>query len=94
MRTDGIWNYGALLDLRRMAGSPSVSDLGRLMMSARKSGPQGEHVGPMAVVAIDPALYARACAYKALRPPEPFDVFSNRAEAEAWLVMHTTRANP
>ena len=90
MRADGIWTYGSLYDLRRMTGSPSASDLGRLMMSVAKSGPSGEHAGPMAVVATDPALYARACAYKMLGPPGRFDIFSNRAEAEAWLAVQTT----
>jgi hypothetical protein len=90
MRADGTWSYGILYDLRR---SPTLSDLGRLRENVGQPGPQGEH-GPRAIVVSDPALYARMCAYKALGPPGRFDVFSNRAEAEAWLAEQTTRANP
>jgi hypothetical protein len=94
MRADGTWTYGALYDLRRMSGSVPLSDLGRLMAGASQRGPNGESVGPTAVLVTDPVLYARACAYKALSPPQRFDVFSNRAEAEAWLAAQTMRANP
>jgi hypothetical protein len=93
MRADGTWTYGVLYDLRRMTGSPTLSDLGRLRESVGQPGPDGEH-GPRAVVISDPALYARICAYKMLGPPGRFEVFSDRAEAEAWLAVHTTRPNP
>lgn len=92
MRADGTWSYGALYDLRQMAGRPSLSDLKRLREGAGQLGPGGEQAGPMAVLAIDATLYSRACAYAALGPPGRFDVFSDRDEAEAWLVMHTPRS--
>ena len=94
MRADGILAYGTLYDLRRMSGNATLSDLARLMEGASQPGVSGESVGPTAVVLTDQRLYAKACAYKSLGPPGPFDVFSNRSEAEAWLAAQTTAPNP
>jgi hypothetical protein len=94
MRAEGTWTYGALYDVRRMVGRPSLSDLKRLRDGAGQLGPGGEQAGPMAVVAVvaTDQLYSRACAYAAMGPPGRFDVFADRGEAEAWLVMHTPRS--
>ena len=88
-RADGTWSYGSLYDLRRMTGKPSANDLRRLLEAASQPGPRGELPGPTAVLALDPTLYGSACAYAALGPPGHFDVFSDRLDAEAWLVTHT-----
>ena len=93
MRADGTWSYGILYDLRRMSGSPTLTDLGRLRESVGQPGPDGKH-GPRAVVVSDPTLYAKLCAYKMLGTVGRFDVFSDRAEAEAWLAVHTTHPTP
>ena len=90
MRSDGTWAYGALYEMLRMAGRPSVEDLRRIMEGAAMPGPNGEHAGPMAVVAADPALYGTACAYAAMGPPGKFNVFADRADAEEWLTEHTS----
>ena len=89
MRAEGTWSYGSLFDIRQMAGHPSKADLERLLEGAGRLGPDGEQAGPMAVIAIDPDLYATACAYLLMGPPVLFNVFSDRDEAEAWLVAHT-----
>jgi hypothetical protein len=92
MRAEGVWTYGALYDLRQMTGRPTRSDLERVLDGAGRPGPGGERPGPTAVLAVDPGLYASACAYSAMGPPTHFNVFSDRIEAEAWLVMHTAVA--
>jgi hypothetical protein len=92
MRTDGAWNYGSLYDIRRMTGKPSVGDLRRLLEAASQPGPNGEALGPTAVVVTNPTLYAMACAYAALGPPAAFEVFPDRPQAEAWLETHLKRS--
>jgi hypothetical protein len=85
MRAEGVWNYSRLNDLRRMSGKPSVSDLRRILDAASQPGPYGQAPGPIAVVVTDPTLYGMVCAFAALAPPGAFGVFSDRAEADAWL---------
>src|SRR3981081_1680757 len=89
MRADGAWTYGVLYDLRRMMGRPAAHAPRGLLEAASQPGPRGELHGPTAVLALDAALYGSACAYAALGPPGLFDVFSDRLDAEAWLVAHT-----
>lgn len=91
MRKEGAWAYGLLNDTRLMVGRPSVDDLKRILERASHAGPNGEHAGPIAVVASDKGLYAAACAYAAMGPPGRFDVFTDCAEAEAWLDSHLPR---
>jgi len=88
MRTEGVWSYSTLNDLRRMSGRPSVSDLHRLLEAVGQPGPDGQTRGPVAVAVTDPTLYGKACAYAALGPPGAFEVFSDRAQAEIWLGTH------
>ena len=89
MRREGAWSYGLLCEMRRMSGSPSANDLHRILEGAAQPGPQGERAGPTAVVIADRVLYATACAYAAMGPPGKFDVFTDRMDAESWLVRHT-----
>jgi hypothetical protein len=91
MRREGTWSYGLLCEMRRMSGSPSATDLRRILEGAAQPGPHGEHAGPTAVVIADPVLYGTACAYAAMGPPGKFAVFTDRIDAEPWLVSHTLR---
>jgi hypothetical protein len=93
MRAEGVWSYSTLQDLRRMSGRPSVSDLRVILEAGRQHGTDGRARGPIAVVVTDPMLYGMACAYAALGPAGAFEVFQDRAEAEAWLAQ-TSRSAP
>jgi hypothetical protein len=88
MRAEGVWGYAVLYDLRRMTGNPSISDVRRILDAAASPEPDGQRPGPIAVVNLDPEMYAKACLYAAMGPPSPFEAFRDLPEAEAWLASH------
>ena len=83
-RGDNASAYGVLYDLRGMTGEPTVADL-------RQSMSQIGLRGPIAILATDPAINARACTYAALgHSMLTFGVFREWDKAEQWL---TTKLN-
>jgi hypothetical protein len=74
-----------------MTGNPSIADVRRILEAAGTPEPDGQRPGPIAVVNIDRALYAKACLYAAMRPPSSFEAFRDLAEAKAWLARHDRR---
>jgi hypothetical protein len=62
-RGEAVGDYGMLYDLRGLTGEPSIADLRQFMSeAARTNRPRG----PLAILASDPVIYARACTYAAL----------------------------
>jgi hypothetical protein len=88
MRAERTWSYASLYDIRRMFGKPIVSDLRRLLEAASQPGPEGQTLGPTAVVVTDATLYGMACAYASLGPPSAFEVFQDVIQADIWLAVH------
>jgi hypothetical protein len=84
-RLEGGWTFGLLYDLRLMVGQPSIEDL-RLFSRTMTPRPGEPQRGPVAILATDREMYARACAYTGLvQAPARVEVFRARDEAEAWL---------
>jgi hypothetical protein len=92
MRTEGVWSYSTLYDVRGMSGNPSIAELRRILEVHRQPGADGRHAGPVAVVVTDPLLYVMACAYAAFSVPGGFGVFRDLQQAETWL--RTTAQSP
>jgi len=89
-RAEGIGGYGMLYDLRRAAGEATIDDLRQFLTAAAPtSRPQG---GRIALVAIDPVLYARACTYAELgrSVTMTIEVFRDMDEANRWLAADTS----
>jgi hypothetical protein len=88
---EDVGNYGILYDVRRWTGFPSIPDL-RLFMSKNAADiSHNETRGPIAILATEPVMYSRACAYAVLgRPILNIKVFRDSAEAETWLTSETT----
>jgi hypothetical protein len=89
-RSEETWTYGILYDLRGVTGHPTVADLRQMLIEAATLD-QGEgRRGPVALVATEPILYGRLCAYAALgRPTLTIEVFRDWDEAERWLTGAT-----
>lgn len=90
-----VESYGVLYDLRNLTGQPTVADL-KQFMEAESSPASGEHPpqrrGPMAFLVTDPALYEKACTYRALGSGKlSIEVFRDYEEADAWLKAKATR---
>jgi hypothetical protein len=84
-RGEDIGAYGMLYDLRGMTGEPSIADLRQFMSQAALT---NRPRGPLAIVAIDPVIYGRACTYATLgRATLTVQVFRARDEAEQWLTL-------
>ena len=94
MRAERTWSYASLYDIRRMFGKPVVSDLRRLLETASQPGPEGQKLGPTAVVVTDATLYGMACAYASLGPPSAFEVFQDLIQADIWLAAQSSRSIP
>jgi hypothetical protein len=87
-RTEGVWGYSALYDLRGMTGHPTNTDLRHVMkgQAVASGGPRG----PVAIVATEQDLYAKACTYKALGESSlTIDVFRDQRDAELWLAANS-----
>jgi hypothetical protein len=85
-RDEETWTYGILYDLRGVTGHPTMDDLRQILIEAATLD-QGERGrGPVALLATEPILYGRLCAYAALgRPMFTIEVFRNWDEADLWL---------
>ena len=85
-RADNTGAYGILYDLRGMTGEPTIADLRQFMSAAAQT---TRPRGPIALVATDPALYARACTYAAMGRSTKLmiEVFRDLAEAEQRLTV-------
>jgi hypothetical protein len=82
-------SYGVLYDLRGLIGQPSVGDL-KQFMNAEALPPTGQQPrqprGPIAFLVTEPALYEKACIYRALgRGKLSIEVFRDYEEADGWL---------
>jgi hypothetical protein len=86
-RAEQTWAYGILYDLRGMTGGPTIAELRELMSEAAKRHLGQAPRGPIALLATEPTLYDRLCAYAALGQSAALTiaVFRERAEAEEWL---------
>ena len=83
-RVDNTGGYGILYDLRGMTGEPTIVDLEQFMSAtAQTARPRG----PIALVATEPALYARACTYADMGRSTALaiEAFHDPDEAEQWL---------
>jgi hypothetical protein len=80
---EDVGAYGMLYDLRGMKGAPTLADLRQFMSeAARTNRPRG----PLAILATDPIIYARACTYAALtRATMTVEAFRDTASADQWL---------
>src|SRR3954463_16819239 len=84
-RAEGGWTFGILYDLRFMTEQPTIDSL-RLFARTMVPRPGEPARGPVAVLAGDSGMYARACAYAGwVQAPARVEVFRARDEAEAWL---------
>jgi hypothetical protein len=83
-RADNTGAYGILYDLRGMTGEPTIVDLQQFMSAAAQT---SRPRGPIALVATDSALYARACTYAAMGRSTALaiEAFRDPDEAEHWL---------
>ena len=85
----GAESYGVLYDLRGLIGQPTVGDLKQFMDAEAlpAAGEQPRQVrGPIAFLVTEPALYEKACTYRALgRGRLIIEVFRDFEEADAWL---------
>jgi len=84
-RADGAWGYGLLYDLRYMTGQPTMEAL-REFAHAVERRPAEPPRGPVAILAVDPAMYRGACTYAAMTKTQAsIEVFRDHDEAHAWL---------
>jgi hypothetical protein len=86
-RREDTWGYATLWDLRGLTGLPTVADLRRMMSQAVQRA-QGEGPrGKVALLATEPILYGKLCAYAALGQSTALtiEVFRDWDEAEQWL---------
>jgi hypothetical protein len=83
-RADNTGAYGILYDLRGMTGEPTLTDLQQFLSAAAQT---TRPRGPIALVATEPALYARACTYAAMGRSTALviEAFRHPDEAEQWL---------
>jgi hypothetical protein len=91
----GTESYGVLYDLRGLIGQPTVGDL-KEFMKAESLPAAGEQPvqprGPIAFLVTEPALYEKACTYRALgRGKLSIEVFRDRDEADEWLTANAVR---
>ena len=86
-RVEDTWTFGILSDLRGVAGHPTVADLWRIMRQAVPRAQGEARRGPVALLATEPILYSRLCAYTALGRSTTLtiEVFRDWDEAEQWL---------
>jgi hypothetical protein len=63
---DGTWNYGTLVDLRRMAGHPTIGDLRGLLSQTSAHPTAARQPRPVALLATEAVLYNQLCAFAAL----------------------------
>jgi hypothetical protein len=90
-RADDTWNYGTLLDLRRIAGHPTVADLRDLMSQASAHPPAARRPGPIALLATEAILYARLCGCAVMVQGKlTIEVFSDLDDADRWLATNTS----
>jgi hypothetical protein len=87
----GAVSYGVLYDLRGLIGQPTVGEL-KQFMDAEALPAAGEQPlqprGPIAFLVTEPALYEKACTYRALgRGKLEIEVFRDYEEADSWLKM-------
>jgi hypothetical protein len=85
-RADNTGAYGILYDLRGMTGEPTTADLRQFMgAAAQTTRPRG----PIALLATEPALYARACTYADMGRSRALviEAFHDPGEAEQWLTQ-------
>src|SRR5579864_4598399 len=80
-RADNTGAYGILYDLRGMSGEPTIADLQQFMSAAART---ARPRGPIALLATEPAMYARACTYAVMGRSTALvvEVFRDRGEAE------------
>jgi hypothetical protein len=91
LHSPDTWSYGMLFDLRGMTGEPTIAELRQIMNESVARRPGTGARGPVAILAIDPALYGRMCTYAALRRATlTIEVFRYLDRAEEWL---TTQLN-
>jgi hypothetical protein len=78
--------YGILYDLRGMTGEPTTADLQQFMRAAAQT---TRPRGPIALLATEPALYARACTYADMGRSTALviEAFHDPGEAEQWLTQ-------
>jgi hypothetical protein len=88
MREDRTWTYAVILDIRRLAGRPTVDDLRLFADIAARPDVQQQPRGPLAIVASDSTMYGMACAYASMARGRRIEVFRDRGEAERWLTAH------
>jgi hypothetical protein len=90
-RAEDTWTYGALFDLRRVAGHPTVAELRDLMSQASVHPMTAGRPGPIALLANEATLYNRLCTYAALTQGKlTLEVFREADEADRWLATHTS----
>jgi hypothetical protein len=88
-RRDNASSYGMLYDLRGMTGEPTLADMGQSMSQIAET---HRLRGPIAILATDPTINARACTYAALgHSMLTVGVFRDWGEAEQWLTAHGER---
>jgi hypothetical protein len=85
-RTDNTGAYGILYDLCGMTGEPTIADLRQFMSAAAQT---TRPRGPIALLASEPALYAKACTYADMGRSTALviEAFHDPAEAEQWLTQ-------
>src|ERR1700687_5083597 len=92
LHSPDTWRYGMLFDLRGMTGEPTIAELRQIMSESVARRPGTGARGPVAILAIDPALYGRMCTYAALRRATlTIEVFRFLDKAEEWLTTQLNR---
>ena len=84
-QADDTGAYGTLFDLRGMTGEPSIANLREFMSTAAQT---ARPRGAIALLATDPAIYARACTYATMMGHSTaltIAVFRDLVEAAQWL---------
>ncbi len=86
LHSPDTWRYGMLFDLRGMTGEATIDQLRQIMSQSAARQPGTGARGPVAILAIDPALYSWMCTYAALRRATlTIEVFRSLDKAEEWL---------
>jgi hypothetical protein len=84
-RAEGAWSYGLLYDLRHMTSEPTKETLAEFA-ALTKPRPGEPPRGPVAVVSMNPVIYAVACLYAAMvKAYATVAIFRDRDDAETWL---------
>ena len=85
-RREGTWHYGLLYDLRRLTTPLLIPEQRGFLTHIAATPETAAGRGPVAFVAVAPAVYASSCLYATLARAEcTMAVFREMADAYAWL---------